>query len=152
MENDLEKMALNGPVTLVTADSEAKKYNECYICVERSQNYIWKPRQNQIQVTADDNPLNRSQKTYKGRLPTCPRSFEMKIGTKILSNMPIKKIIILAAAVGCGASYRPANFQKIDAGTVGRHHGLYLFWLIFNNKNVVYIVLRYVEFEFAIRL
>ena len=48
----------------------------------------------------------------------------MKHGTQLDSNMLITKIIILVA-VGCGASYKPENFQKIDEGSVGRHHGFY---------------------------
>ena len=51
---DRENGIKNGPVTIVTADSEATKHNECYVCVERRQNDIRNPRQNQIQVTADD--------------------------------------------------------------------------------------------------
>ena len=47
----------------------------------------------------------------------------MKIGTKIVSNMPITKIIILAVAVSYGASYRPVNFQKIRAAGPGFDRG-----------------------------
>ena len=46
-------MALKWPVTLVTADSEATKWDKSYIGVERSQNDIRESDSDQIQVTAD---------------------------------------------------------------------------------------------------
>ena len=39
------------------ADSEGTKYNECYICANRSQNDIRKPRPIQYQVAADGKPI-----------------------------------------------------------------------------------------------
>ena len=47
-------MALKWPVALVTADSEATKYDESCIGVERSQNDIRESDSDAIQVTADD--------------------------------------------------------------------------------------------------
>ena len=47
-------MALKWPVALVTADSEATKYDESCIGVERSQNDIRESDSNVIQVMADD--------------------------------------------------------------------------------------------------
>ena len=75
----------------------------------------------------------------------------MKLGTKIVLEMLITKIIILAANLTSGVRYRPANFQKTDAGT-GRATPRAFFILTHFQKKVVYIVLRYVEFEYAIRL
>ena len=47
-------MVLKRPVTLVTADSEATKYDESCIGVERSQSDIRESDSSVIQVTAED--------------------------------------------------------------------------------------------------
>ena len=47
-------MVLKWPVTLVTADSEATKYDGSCIGVERSQSDIRKSDSDKIKVTADD--------------------------------------------------------------------------------------------------
>ena len=47
------KTALKWPVTLVTADSEVAKLNECYVGAKRSQSDIWKSDSSKIQVAAD---------------------------------------------------------------------------------------------------
>ena len=92
----------------------------------------------------------QSNSANKGRLPTCPWSFWMKLGTKIVSDMLITKIIILAANLTSGVSYRPANFQKIRAAGPGFDRG---FWkgVNFNFKNMDFMISQCAESESVFR-
>ena len=83
-------------------------------------------------------------RSNKGRLPTCPWSFWMKLGRKIETNMLITKIIFIFDKWTCGRSYRPPKSRKIRAAGPGFDREIWK-GSNFDNQNILHRVFGGVE-------